>query len=294
MRLSAYVNQHGVDAFTFDDFVFVGSRVARDPDRLILVGGQAIETWGVALNVPSPTGDMHPLTEDADWLGSKRDAQWLCDLLGADSTELQFAEVDEPGASSAVAFHRRPDGRVLLIDFLRAIIGPSNEEIKKLAVTVRVGGIQLNVLHPLLCLESRFANLQALESKRRGNGPLQAQWSIDIAAAYLRQTVALGAPPRQLIRACHRIAENAEYKAGRFCYVNFELDPLRAVTSDVVAAIGGRFQSDDWPRTLRRIEGKRRKWFERPGVLPISIARSDLACVSRTEASPNTNTPELG
>lgn len=270
MRLSAYVNQHGVDAFTFDDFVFVGSKVAREPGRLILVGGQAIETWGVVLDVPSPTGDKHPLTEDADWLGGKHDAQWLCEMLGSESTELQLADVSEPGASSALAFHRRPDGRVLLIDFLRCIIGPSNDEVKRLAVPVRVAGIELHVLHPLLCLESRFANLEALEAKRTGNGPLQAEWAINITAAYLRRLVAQQAPPRQVIRACHRVREIAEYKAGRFCFLEFGLDPLRSVAEDVVAGVGGMFEREDWPRVVARVERKRGEWLrveaDRPRV----------------------------
>ncbi len=175
MRLSALVNQRGVDAFTFDDFLFVGSKVSLDPSRLFLVGGQALETWGVVFDVLAPTGDRHPLTEDTDWLGSKRDALWLCDLLGKDNTELQLASADENGPSSALAFLKRPDGRILLMDFLRMVIGPSNEEVRRLAVPVQVGSapaITLHVMHPLLCLASRLHNLKALEAKRKGNGPM--------------------------------------------------------------------------------------------------------------------------
>jgi hypothetical protein len=74
LRLSALVNQQGVAPFTAEDFLFVGSKVATDPARLILVGGQALETWGAYFDVLAPTGDRHPLTEDTDWLGSKKDA----------------------------------------------------------------------------------------------------------------------------------------------------------------------------------------------------------------------------
>ncbi len=184
MRLSAYVNQHGIDAFNFDDFIFVGQQVAKSPEALILVGGQVLETWGLAFNVLAPTGDTNPLTEDADWLGGKRDAIWLCERLGKAHTELVLAGDFDSTPSTAYAYLRRPDGRVLMMDFLRAIVGPSNEEIRKLAVPVQVADqVTLHVLHPLLCLESRMANLEVLPAKREGNGPMQAQWAVNIARA---------------------------------------------------------------------------------------------------------------
>lgn len=66
MRLGAHVNQHGIDAFTREDFLFVGKRISRDPAKLILVGGQALEIWGIIFNVLAPTGDRFPLTADTD------------------------------------------------------------------------------------------------------------------------------------------------------------------------------------------------------------------------------------
>jgi hypothetical protein len=261
LRLSALVNQRGVDAFTFDDFLFVGGKVSLDPSRLILVGGQALETWGVVFDVLAPTGDRHPLTEDADWLGGKKDAQWLCDLLGKDTTELQLASVDEVGPSSAIAFHKRPDGRILLIDFLHTIVGPSSDDVRRLAVPIQVGGanpITLHVMHPLLCLASRLHNLKTLESKRRGNGPMQAQWAISIVEAFITRTIAQG-DLRQAQKACQKVAEQAEYQAGPFCYLEFRLDPLLAVTPAHVQAIGGRFATEEWPRTVERIEQRRER-----------------------------------
>jgi hypothetical protein len=260
LRLSALVHQRGVDAFTFEDFLFVGRKVSIDPSRLILVGGQAIETWGVLFDILAPTGDRHPLTEDTDWLGSKRDAQWLCDLLGSrEDIELQLATPDDAGPSSALAYLKRPDGRILLMDFLHTIVGPSSEEIRRLAVPIKLDSVTLHVMHPLLCLESRLANLQVLETKRRGNGPMQAQWAIDIGRAFLLRTVQDGRA-KEAAKACRFIAEQAEFKYGRYCYLKFGLDPLAAVTVDVVRGIGGRFETEEWPRIAERLAEKRRRW----------------------------------
>lgn len=265
MRLSQYVNERGIDPFTKDDFLFVGSKLAVDPERLILVGGQALEVWGLYFNVAPPTGEHVALTEDTDWLGSEKDASWLCELLGRDNTELQLAGQNDAGPQSALAYIRTQDGRVLMMDFLRAIVGPSNEDVKRLAVPIQVEGVRLSVLHPLLCLESRFANLGVLPSKRRGNGPVQARWAISIAEAFLLK-LPTDDGGRNLIRACHQVAEVAEYRHGKFCYLEFELDPCSAVTSEVVRRIGGRFESEDWPRTMARIDEKRARWKLRHGA----------------------------
>nr|WP_316643865.1 hypothetical protein [uncultured Roseateles sp.] len=262
MRLSAYVRKHGIAAFNADDFDFVGSKLSLDPSRLILVGGQAIEVWGMYFDVLAPTGDKHPLTEDADWLGSQSDAKWLCGQLGYDTTELQLPSGDDHGPSTGLAFLERPDGRVLMMDFLRCIVGPSNEEVRRLAVPITVRGSVISVLHPLLCLKSRLANIALLPAKRRGNGPLQAEWSINIVAAYLARMQVNNAG-KQLTRACHFVAESAEYKYARYCFLEFGIDPLKAVTDDLVTAIGGQFSTSDWPRTVARIEAKRAKWIAR-------------------------------
>jgi len=264
MRLSALAHQQGLASFSAEDFEFVSSQLSHEPDRLILVGGQAIEVWGVLLDEPAPTGDTQPLTEDADWLGNRRDAKWLCDRLGSRNTvELQFAGEFDPSVSLALAFIQRPDKRILLMDFMRAIAGPSAEEVRKLAVRVELrNGAVISVMHPLLCLESRFANLALIPEKRLGNGPMQAQWAINIVKSYLLRMVRDRMPADQIAKACRRIAETAEYKHGRYCHLEFGLDALQAVSAEVMDAVGGRFVSHEWPRIVERVRSKQARWRE--------------------------------
>ena len=260
MRLSAYVNQNGIDAFNFEDFVFVSREVAQSPEPLILVGGQALETWGLFLNVLAPNGERTPLTEDTDWLGSQKDAQWLCKRLGLESTELLLADHFDPSPSTALAYLKRPDGRILMMDFLRTIVGPKNEEIRRLAVPVTVAGqVTLHVLHPLLCLESRMANLAVIAAKRIGNGPMQAVWAVKIVAAYLQQSVKTDSSD-QMAKACRMIVKMAESKHGRYCWIHFKIDPLQAITENLIQQIGGGFADKEWPRIVQRLSEKRKKW----------------------------------
>lgn len=260
MRLSDSVRANGIDSFNVEDFKFVGSKLAADPDRLILVGGQAIEVWGHYFDILPPTGNQEPLTEDIDWYGGKKDAIWLCGLLGGKSnTELLLAKDFDPSLSTALAYLKRPDGRILMMDFLRGMIGLSTEQITQYAVQVVASDVKLNVLHPLFCLESRLANLEKLPHKRNTNGVMQAQWTIEIAEAYLLRMRASGASDKEMLKACTQIAESAEFRSGPYCFRHYKIDPLMAVSDRVLDAIGGRFVSDDWPRRLHRIKTKREK-----------------------------------
>ena len=260
-RLRDLVAKRGIDKFTAEDFKLVTDKVAIDPDRLILVGGQAIEVWGVFFDVPSPHGKGNALTEDTDWLGGKLDAKWLCDQLGGQATiDLQFAGDFDTTPSSAIAFIQRED-RILLMDFLRAIVGPTNDVVKKLAVRVACDGGEINVLHPLHCLHSRLANLKEIPKKRTGNGIAQAHWMIDITKAFLLQMVPIQ-EKRQLAKACRNVATLAEFGPGRYCYEEFGIDPMQAIDDSVVSHIGGKFSECEWPRVVSRIRDKQDKWAE--------------------------------
>lgn len=257
MRLSKLASERGIDAFKFDDFLVVGQSLHQDPQRLILVGGQALETWGHVFKVLAPTGDHEPLTEDTDFLGSRKDAQWLSKLLGRETTELHLARDFDPSPNTAILYLQRPGDRLLMIDFLSAIIGVSTEDIERTAVQISVAGVKLNVLHPVLCLKSRLANLQALASKRNTNGVMQAEWAIAVVSAWLERRIEEKADQRELIKSCHLVAELAEFGAGPFCYLHYGLDPLLAVTDEILQSIGGRFVTEDWRRRTGRIRGKR-------------------------------------
>lgn len=257
MRLSELAVERGIDSFQFDDFLFVSQPLRQDPARLVLVGGQALETWGHFFSVLPPTGDRSPLTEDTDFLGSSQDAKWLCAQLGRGDTELVLAKQFDPSPNSAIAYIRRPDGRILMIDFLHAVLGVRSEEVSTTAVRIEVAGNLIQVLHPLLCLKSRLANLEGLSSKRNTNGVMQAHWAVSIAHAYLLNLLDSGVAQRELIKQFTMVSELAEFGAGPYCFKNFGIDPLSSITEEMVKRVGTRFVSEDWPRRLERIQKKR-------------------------------------
>lgn len=266
-RLSKIVGRVGIASFNRDDFFYVTSKVSQQPDRLVLVGGQALETWGTVLKIPSPDGQTDFLTKDADWLGSRADAEWLAQLLGLERTEILTPNFGDSTPNTAIIYLEREDSQVLLMDFLRCVTGLQNQDIEALAVPIDIpspgGGVfTLRVLHPLHCLISRMANLAEHPSKRQGNGPLQARWAVDIVHAYLNRLKA-EATPTQVRKACYFVADMARYKYAEYCYVNYQLDPLAAITKDILDAGGQEFKSNDWPRVVGRVEQQRQKWRQR-------------------------------
>jgi len=257
------------------DFYYVVDKTSRSPERLILVGGQALEVWGVVLDVKPPSAvtsgeqHFHALTVDADWLGQKADAQWLANLLGLDHTELSIPAVGDPTPSTAVLYLER-NGRVMLMDFLAHITGLENAELLRYAADVDVDmpdgrSVPLRVLDPVHCLLSRMANLKAFASKRQGNGILQAQWALAILRAYLLYMVQSGAPEKTMRAQCRRVAELAEYgsDAAEFCFTQYHIDPLQAIDGQVAAAGGTGFAEKDWPHAVERIRRKQAHWLNK-------------------------------
>lgn len=265
-RLSELVASSGLATFQHEDFYLVSSEVARDPERLILVGGQALEVWGVLLNVLPPTGERSPLTEDADWLGGAVDANWLAGLLEEHrEVELLVPAADDPTPNTA-SMYMRATGGVVLLDFLRCVTGLENDEIDRLAVTIDVPFsddasrvAKMRVLHPIHCLASRMANLRVHENKRRGNGPMQAVWAVNIVRAYLESRAAHG-NETQMRRSCEAVMGLAEYGSARYCYTNYGLDPLAAISDLVIRSCGPGFARHQWPRYLTRVQNKRERW----------------------------------
>lgn len=263
-RLIDVVKQRGISAFTYDDVKFVSKPLFEAPERLVLVGGQALEVWGVLLQVPPPTGVV--LTEDTDWLGTKEDAQWLLESLGPVAKDLQFPDISDPTPSSALAFIQRDD-RILMMDFMKTIVGPEEHAIRQLAVQVTLmDDVRLAILHPLHCLESRLGNLTSIPAKRAGNGPLQARWAFDIARAFLLGMVEARHDPDEVQKACKMVSALVESKQkrhyARFCHITYGMNPLDAVPSEAVRYVGGGFESNEWPRVVDRVKHKLARWRE--------------------------------
>lgn len=234
------------------EFLFEALGKLEDPARVVLVGGQALAFWVDHYQLAPPPTETPYLTQDADFLGLRSEAEYLARLLDA---EIRVAGFDDITANTAVLQFRGPSGARLLVDFLSALIGLDTNEVRRLSVPFTRDTATLRVMHPLLCLESRFHNLRVLRAKRTANGLAQARVAISVAAAYLDELLRAG-EWRLAYDAANRLGRLAQSKSGRFVYAEYGYDPLEVVQPERFP--NEQFRTRSWPAALEKARRQRR------------------------------------
>lgn len=208
--------------------------------------------WVVHYDIPIPDSGTPALTQDVDFLGTKELAEQLASLIGA---HIKVAGIDDHTANTAVlTFRRENTGQILLIDFLSCLIGMKEDEVQRLAVPMAYGVGKIHIMHPLLCMESRFINLHKLSSKRNGNGITQAGIAIEVARHYLTEMLARG-DERQALNAVKRIKKLALSPSGKYCWKEYGLDPITAI--DPTKFTSPMFIEKGWPALVAEVNNKR-------------------------------------
>jgi len=220
-------------------------------DRVILVGGQSLTAWVQYFDIQLPAIDGRFLTADADFQGTKADAEAIANALGG---KIQYARMDDHTPEVAVVEYQGAEGPILHIDFLTGILGVPPEDVAEFSLALALPGhAAINVIHPTLVLESRCSNLERLPQKRNGNGITQAKVGCQIVQRYLELQIA--DPERH--RACHnnarRLLQLAQSKAGLYVWKNYGIDVLSPINPEQMP---GEFLKS-WPHDLARVERKR-------------------------------------
>jgi hypothetical protein len=223
---------------------------------IVLVGGQALIHWLTYYR--DRVEALHHLSfvtsDDVDFYGTQEDARRMAEAL-AGSNVRNFG-VDSLSAATAVVRFRDQAGEERQIDFLRTIHGLDTEQVRNTAIEVelkdRTGnptGVSVRILHPILCLVSRFHNTHGFPKYQEPRGLRQARAAIGIARGYLQDQIDTGN-----IRIAHNaikvVAELASSPEGRAVYDQFQLDPLEAIPND--ERLGAAFFAEQLPRIRAR------------------------------------------
>lgn len=245
------------DWFHPEDIPFLINALNRTEGNPVLVGGQSLTFWVDYYSIPIPHIKTPYLTQDADILGSVGDAKIIASLLGG---EVKIADISDNTPNTAIVIYKAEDGRRLLIDFMGCLIGLDNNEINRTAVSLNYKGIGIiNILHPRLVLKSRIANLEALPSKRNGNGISQAKLAVEVCKKFITEYVK-GLPTEEqenyLMEKSRWLAKQAKSPSGLYVYKNWGIDvldaaPINLITHEV-------FLKLDWPKQLSWVEIKRK------------------------------------
>jgi hypothetical protein len=221
-----------------------------------LVGGQAIIYWLTYYRdrVEALRQLSFVTSDDVDFYGTQEDARRMAAAIAG--SDVRNFGVNSLSAATAVIRFRDQAGEERQIDFLRTIHGLDTEQVRNTAIEVELQdrankptGVKLRILHPVLCLVSRFHNTHGFPKYQEARGLRQARTAIGIARGYLQDQVDAGH-----IRIAHNaikiVAELASSPEGRAVYDQFQLDALEAIPNDT--RLGEAFFVEQLPRMRAR------------------------------------------
>jgi hypothetical protein len=242
----------------FDDaFELLGP--ALPGDAVVLVGGQAINYWLSRYRSREPSLEQLALvtSDDVDFCGTQDDALRMARAIAGSSVKM--VGVEARAAATAIVAFTDTQGVERQIDFLRTVHGLDVQTIRETAIEVELvdrddkpTGILLRVLHPVLCLVSRFHNTHSFPKYQEARGLRQARAAIGIAKGFLKDLCDAG-KIRDAHRSINVIGELACCPEGRAVFELFQLDAFEAIPDD--PRLGGAFFKERLPR-LRSSAGR--------------------------------------
>ena len=192
---------------------------------MLLVGGQAVNLW--ALYYKDRTADLAPFaSRDADVLGDRETLVELGKLAG---TKPQFFPLKPPSNEVGVVIANDPSGAAMLIEVLRYVRGPTNEQLQNPVYTMILGDTTVRVPGPIALLQAKLANLAEINQSGRQDGR-HLVILCRLMPAYLedlRAAAAVGRlEERKLIGFLERLLAVVSAKAARRVFGALKSDPL--------------------------------------------------------------------
>lgn len=221
--------------------------------RSILLGGQAVAFWADYFHIQPK---LPALTRDIDYLATAAEAKRAAAKLSF-PVQLKIATFDDATPNSAVLTVTL-DGydEPVIVDYLINIIGPTRNQIEKTSVEVEYGGNRIRIIHPLLLLQSKIANIHKLESKRTPEAIEQARLAIAIVAAFIDQRFREKAARRELLKMVQSITKYAATQSAQYVRKHYGLKCIDAIPASVMApgVLPDAFHERQLPRLMGTIE----------------------------------------
>ncbi len=224
-------------------------------NNLILVGGQAVSFWGDYFANKDDYLKTHgPITScDVDFLAGRSEVFDAEQRLGAKAA---IPTMDDHTPNTGLIHFKNAAGKDIRIDFLGSVHGVSHRDVIKTAVTVEWHGLRLSVMHPLLCLQSRLANL-AFPNYRNNHSFGQLEACVHIVnqqiAAELKQD-----NQRTALNIAEVVADLAIEDTAKEVYLERGIDVLRAIPYELFPSRD--FKEKRWPQIVERTQDARGKY----------------------------------
>lgn len=168
----------------------------------ILIGGQAVNLYANHYQDRMPEIELlRPLaSRDLDFHGGPRDAKRAMAILHATG---KINDGTDPSPNAGVLQVPLGSGQVLIIDILTTVFGISASEMLRSSIPWRISDDStVEVLHPLLLLESKLACLRSLNQSDRQDEK-HVRLMTHVLSAWLIEQIE---SPRNVFKAIERIA----------------------------------------------------------------------------------------
>lgn len=226
-------------------------------ENIILIGGQAVMFWAFYYGIAE---GLKSLTRDIDFFGQRADVEDADLRLSNFTHETKFSDWDDTSPNSGLILVDVPGRKERVrIDFLWAVQGLGSSEIRERAVLANIPGVQkpVLVLHPVMCLESKIANLGSFPQKRTAEGIEQARLSTEIVKAFIGQLLK-GNRERDALKIVERIAHVAESDAANFSFSVLDVDVLNSIPVEQFTST--EFKTIRVPQLQLHIADRRRRF----------------------------------
>lgn len=167
--------------------LYVALQVASEEQEIVLVGGMALEVWRAFYSIDSRIAH---LTQDIDFLGCQAAVDRVAEIFRARGfyTRYEKATIDDVTVSSGRIIIDLEEGEVGL-DFLRCLSGLDENKIWDTRNAIEYDGARLFVIHPIYCMMNKIINVAWYTTKRDPAGLEQARLSIEVAKAYIQESI---------------------------------------------------------------------------------------------------------
>jgi hypothetical protein len=231
----------------------------------VIVGGQAVNLWAIQYSQQSPLMQkLQPFaSEDLDFYGGKLEAVICHDALGGD---INLNEDFDPSPNAGVVLVKRNDGN-LRIDILASVYGLNDAEITATARTFRgkgkLEGLNLKVLHPVLCLEGKLRCLRGLP--QGGRQDLKHVKMSMLAVHCLLHELCQQSDPRPALKIIERVLSGGLREDGLQVWSRHQLFLESCLPFDIIKSSQHeqfqQFTQIRLPQILGQVSDKRQRYW---------------------------------
>ena len=227
----------------------------------VVVGGQAVNLWAYQYQEQAPELQQYlPFaSEDLDFYGGRVEAMLCQEVLGG---QLTLNRDFDPSPNAGVLLVNRED-RTLRIDVLASVFGLNDAEVVGTAQTFSgtgiLQGLEIKVLHPILCLEGKLRCLRGLP--QGGRQDLKHSSMSVICVREMLKSLCNVDNPRLGLKPIERVLDLNLREDGLSAWYRYRLAAERSIPIDHLRELSNpsweKFCSTRYPQWVEQIKAKR-------------------------------------